>query len=203
MNAAGSSLDEINSSGSSYRNDGTTLILKVEYSNTRSWSGLSKDITYLYTPFLLSDTSFKLYESIWEGTGGDYRANRTLLNKHGVKIDLVQGGNLAKFSFSQLLVSLTTSLTLLAVATVITDIVALYFLPDKDRYENAKYELTEDFSDLRDAEEEAAKNKGKTVGPPSSSSMASRGTGSNNDGYRLIDSEDHGKLYGEKGKNKV
>ena len=98
MNAASSSLDHVSSSGGTYRNDGTTLILKVEvsedivyppsipcstqqrfsnhstntnilpsnlsnhkYSNTASWSGLSKDITYLYTPYLLSDTSFKLY----------------------------------------------------------------------------------------------------------------------------------------------
>jgi hypothetical protein len=73
---------------------------------------------------------------------------------HGVKIDLVQSGVLGSFSFSQLLVSLTTSLTLLAVSTVIVDYAALYLLPDKDRYDAAKNEWTEDFGDLRDADED-------------------------------------------------
>ena len=73
------------------------------------------------------------------------------MNKHGIKIDLVQSGDLGAFSFAQLLISLTTSLTLLAMATVITDYIALYFLPDKEKYDEAKYEWTEDFSDMREA----------------------------------------------------
>jgi hypothetical protein len=79
-----------------------------------------------------------MYEAEYDGVN-NYRENRTLLNKHGVKLDLVQSGYLGKFSFSQLLVSLTTSLTLLAMATLVTDYVALYLLPDKEKYDEAKY----------------------------------------------------------------
>ena len=220
MQAAGSSLDAVSSSGNTYRYDGVTLVVEVEYSNIRSWSGLSGAITYQYTPYLLSATSYKLYDVIWEGdptTAGGYRQNRTLLNKHGVKVDLVQSGNLAAFSFSVLLVSLTTSLTLLAVATVITDYVALYLMPDRVKYDAAKYEWTEDFSDIRDKEEKAeraAKRMYRKQTRPGATSKDAQGGGAyegvssteealNLGGgnpldtdYRLINSEEVVKVYG-------
>ena len=114
------------------------MVMQVDYSNTLSWKGLSNKIQYTYTPTMLSGSSFKVYESVYQGYP-NYRENRTLLNKHGIKIDLVQAGDLGAFSFSELLVSLTTSLTLLAMATVITDYIALYLLPDKELYDGAKY----------------------------------------------------------------
>ena len=132
-------------------------------------SGRAGPITYQYTPYLLTTTSFKLYEEIPTGPPLNYRLNRTLLNKHGVKIDLVQSGSLASFSFPALLVSLTTSLTLLAVATVIVDYVALYLMPDKIKYSGSKYEWTEDFSDMRAAEK--AKNRGRSGSRASSVSV--------------------------------
>jgi hypothetical protein len=42
----------------------------------------------------------------------------------------VQGGELRVFSATSLLIQLTTSLALFAIATVITDFAALYLLPD-------------------------------------------------------------------------
>jgi hypothetical protein len=44
---------------------------------------------------------------------------------------------LREFNFNTLLIQLTTSLTLLAAATVITDLVALYLLPDSEVYEKS------------------------------------------------------------------
>jgi len=161
MGAAGSSLDDNSTSAKTFRYDGTTLVMQVEYTNTASWSGLTGNITYTYKPKLLHSSSFKLYDNIWEGPFGNYRENRTLLNKHGIKIDLVQTGFLSSFSFSNLLVSLTTSLTLLAVASVITDYIALFLMPDRLQYNEAKYELTEDFSDIREAKEKG--NGGQDV----------------------------------------
>jgi hypothetical protein len=57
---------------------------------------------------------------------------RTLLNKHGVYIQAVQQGSLRAFDFNSLLIQLTTSLTLFAVATVVTDFCAIYLLPDHE-----------------------------------------------------------------------
>ncbi|GMH69316.1 hypothetical protein TrRE_jg6064, partial [Triparma retinervis] len=135
LQAAGSSLDLDGN-----RKEGATMVMQVDYSNTLSWKGLSNKIQYTYTPTMLSGSSFKVYDNVYQGYP-NYRANRTLLNKHGIKIDLVQAGDLGAFSFSELLVSLTTSLTLLAMATVITDYIALYLLPDKELYDGAKYGL--------------------------------------------------------------
>lgn len=44
---------------------------------------------------------------------------------HGIFIEAVQGGSLYHLSFTNLLIQLTTSLTLFAMATVVTDFVAM------------------------------------------------------------------------------
>ncbi|KAH8057951.1 ATP P2X receptor [Aureococcus anophagefferens] len=49
---------------------------------------------------------------------------------------------------------LTTSLTLFATATVLTDFLAIYVLPDRNHYNDYKYEVTPDFSDMRHELEE-------------------------------------------------
>jgi len=190
LQAAGSSLDMDGN-----RLEGATMVMQVDYSNTLSWKGLSNKIQYTYTPTMLSGSSFKVYDSVYQGYP-NYRQNRTLLNKHGIKIDLVQAGDLGAFSFAELLVSLTTSLTLLAMATVITDYIALYVLPDKELYDGAKYEWTEDFSDLRDE----MKRKRMERGSRSSRTAAGEGgNGETNDlSYnRLLDSNEHMDLYGQ------
>jgi hypothetical protein len=46
----------------------------------------------------------------------------------------VQGGDLRQFSATALLIQLTTSLALFAMATVLTDFAALYLLPDARVY---------------------------------------------------------------------
>jgi len=193
LQAAGSSLDSETSAGSgeTYRESGVTLIMQVDYTNTLSWAGVADAIQYTYTPYLLGSTSFKMYDAVYSGAN-DYRQNRTLLNKHGVKIDLLQGGDLGAFSFQQLLLSLTTSLTLLAVATVVTDYVALYLLPDKERYDEAKYEWTEDFSDMRDQDKDEMRRKRKERRSGSRDTKPDEGDGAK----RLLDSEEYGAVYG-------
>ena len=43
------------------------------------------------------------------------------------------------------IITLTTAVGLLAVATTIVDLLMLYVLPEKERYQDAKYESTEEF----------------------------------------------------------
>jgi hypothetical protein len=184
LQAADTSLDATSElTGNTYRYDGATLIIEVSYTNNRSWKGVSNDITYTYTPRLLGYTSFKIYDPVYTGNSSNYRSKRTLLNKHSLKIDLVLTGNLYAFSFQMLLVSLTTSLTLLAMASVLTDYIALYLLPDKKRYNDAKYELTEDFRPTSrrgdEDEDEERDNSSNALNSP------------------LIDPEEHLLIYGE------
>lgn len=95
---------------------------------------------------LVRGSSYKHYAAEY----GDYRTTRTLLNQHGIFVEALQGGSLKGFSFNNLLIQLTTSLTLFATATVLTDFLALYVFPDRVAYDRYKYEATEDFGDLRE-----------------------------------------------------
>ena len=64
----------------------------------------------------------------------NYRTKRTLLNRHGVLIEAVQSGTIRQFDWTALILQLATSLALMTVATIITDKVALYVLPDAKAY---------------------------------------------------------------------
>ena len=108
---------------------------------------------------IVKGSSYKYYETEYS----NYRETRKLVNMHGIYIQAVQGGELRGFNFNNLLIQLTTALTLLAVATTLTDYCALYLLPDAPAYTKYKYEQTEDFSDLRDRERAAQKSGGGNV----------------------------------------
>ncbi|KAJ8599890.1 hypothetical protein CTAYLR_002801 [Chrysophaeum taylorii] len=144
LRAADISLDDINYGGMTYRETGTSLLLTITYQNFRPWRGKG-EVVYSYTPDVVGSTSYKLYDTVY----APYRSARTLLNKHGIFIEAAQGGTLRGFSFNNLLLQLTTSLTLFAIATLVTDFAAIYILPDAKMYADYKYETTPDFSDLR------------------------------------------------------
>uniref|UniRef100_A0A7S3K5J9 Purinergic receptor n=1 Tax=Aureoumbra lagunensis TaxID=44058 RepID=A0A7S3K5J9_9STRA len=145
MEATGTSLDQINYADTTYRETGASMILTITYTNFRNWYGKSQ-IRYYYSPDLIPQSNYKFYDPYYS----NYRQNRTLLNKHGIHIQIAQSGTLRTFLFNNLLVQITTSLTLFAIATVITDFAALYLLPDHKIYQQYKYDSTPDFSDLRD-----------------------------------------------------
>jgi hypothetical protein len=60
--------------------------LKITYANTKAWRGTT-EISYVYTPILMAGSSYKYYEAVY----GDYRQSRTLLNKHGIYIEVGVG----------------------------------------------------------------------------------------------------------------
>ncbi len=53
------------------------------------------------------------------------------------------------FSFPQLLISIVSAYVLLSFATFIVDALVLYVLPGRKLYHKAKYEVTENFGQLR------------------------------------------------------
>ena len=66
--------------------------------------------------------------------------SRILLQVHGIKVAVILSGTFHQFRMIQFLVTLTTALGLLAVARVVVDNLMLYVLPNKERYQQAKYE---------------------------------------------------------------
>ena len=120
---------------STLRSSGGTLLLQVVWNDAVSWRGLVEP-HYTYIPQLIGD-SYKESQSFYYQ---EYRQARILMRAHGLKVAVLVEGTFHRFQMVQFLLTLTTALGLLAVARVVVDNLMLYVLPDKERYQQAKYE---------------------------------------------------------------
>lgn len=125
-----------------YRETGGTILLNIFWSDFSSYRGMVEP-HYYYSPQFLAGSSFKQNIPYYHS----YRSSRTLLNAHGIRVAVLLGGEYHQFNAIQFLVTLTTALGLLAVATTIVDALMLYVLPEKKRYQQAKYEEEEEGHD--------------------------------------------------------
>ena len=88
-----------------------------------------------YRPSFISGTKAKVQEQLWT----KYPEQRVTLDRHSLKVVIIQTGMLGRFDLLTLLVTLTTSLGLLAVSTTIVDLLAIRVLPMRAAYRSAKY----------------------------------------------------------------
>ncbi|CAB9513359.1 P2X receptors are ATP-gated ion channels that play a role in intracellular calcium signaling. Not required for the purinergic response to extracellular nucleotides [Seminavis robusta] len=119
-----------------FRDTGATLLLNVFWSDFVNYRGVVEP-HYYYSPQLVGTSSYKQFIPFYHG---HYRSNRTLLNAHGIRVAVLLGGEFHMFHSVTFLVTLTTALGLLAVATTVVDSLMLYVLPEKDRYNQVKYD---------------------------------------------------------------
>lgn len=141
--AAGVRLDDDSfDGGQSVRYEGVIVNLQIEYSNTRLWKGIEDPTRYLYKPSVIPGSSYKTTVAV-SSAYPDLRVRRDL---HGVLFDVRPGGTLAVFDFTQLLLQLTTSLTLLALSTVGVNLLAQHVLRLRHYYSEA---LCDRITDLR------------------------------------------------------
>jgi len=134
----GTTLDELSSvyeSEDSIRYEGSVIIITIEYSNSKPWSGISKVIDYKYSVTLLHGAKSKVMEGIYT----KYPDQRTIQNRHGIVFTVLQQGSLKSFSLITMLTKLTTSLALLAMATTVVDALMSYCLKHKEVYLKMKY----------------------------------------------------------------
>lgn len=148
VQAAGiSSLDDCTDDGTSeqecrtFRDSGATLLVTVV------WSDFDEDshsLTphYTYSSRLIGS---KFQQSTAYYTS--YRSHRILLNAHGIKLVVVLQGDFHEFDWMHLLITATTAVGLLALATTIVDNTMLYVLPERERYNSLKYEQENDVVD--------------------------------------------------------
>jgi len=132
-------------SGHSTRYEGITIDLNIDYSNSVPWHGLQANISYLYKPSVIPRSTFKTTEASPLSPDGLHVLKKSL---HGLLFEVRAGGQLATFDFTQLLLQLTTSLTLLALATVGVNIMAQYVLRYRHYYSEALYDRTADFDNI-------------------------------------------------------
>ena len=127
---------------------GTTLIVGIEYENWAPWEIMTRMAhpRYKYTITSLYNNSFRNTEAIYDV----YPESRTLMLRSGVRLVVVQSGELRNFSFANLLITLATSLTLLAITTTIVDVVSTTIMTDSTLYKDYKNQHTPDISDVRE-----------------------------------------------------
>lgn len=119
-----------------FRESGATVLLTIVWNDFRPYHGLVEPF-YFYKPRIIG-TSYK--ESLAFYDGSDYRQSRTLMSAHGVKVAVVIAGNFHQFTWLNFLITVTTALGMLAVATAVVDACMLYIVPGKERYQQVKYE---------------------------------------------------------------
>ena len=152
LRAAGvASLDAPNgvNGSESMRFGGTLLVMTITYSNflqdTNAYS--ENYITYTYSVEQVDGVEFKTEQPV-PAAGAGTAPSRTVLDRHGIRLLVKQSGNLGRFDFATLLVSLTASLGLLAASTLIVDCLAVRVLPLRAVYNGYKTSNTVDFEEL-------------------------------------------------------
>lgn len=146
LQAGGVTLDTVASkSGQPLRYQGSTVTLDVQYFNTWRWSGILKQVSYIYTVATFTDNAYKATEVVWLR----YPDQRVRRSVHGVRLTVVPTGRLGTFDFQTLLLTLTTSLTLLALGATVVRYLALYVLKHRGYYQEMLIQVSADFSDVR------------------------------------------------------
>jgi len=149
LQSMGISLDVESKKGSGHtlRYEGLGVEIDIEYSNSVRWVGRTEP-WYVYKPLIVPSAEYKLSQ-IDDLSYPDRRVRRS---QHGILFQVKASGHLAKFDFTSLLVQLTTSLTLLAVATVIVNFFAQHILKHRVYYAQALFDQTTVFSHIVELE---------------------------------------------------
>lgn len=141
-------------SGHSLRYEGLTVTLKIHYFDTWPWHGVLRDgngrtkVLYVYSLVPLKDNPYKVSDLIYS----KYPEERIRRDMHGIYLSAMPEGELGIFDAQTLLLTVTTSLTLLAIAATVVRYIAMYFLKQRNYYKEMLIHVSADFSDVRDLE---------------------------------------------------
>jgi len=135
-----------------YRQTGATVVLTIEYINRVPWfPPEGSNVDFVYKSQVLRGTSYRMVDSKPIAFDFENGRHEKLLSVHqGIRVVAVQSGMIWKFDIQVLLLQATTSLALIAVAVTVVDALAMYILPNRVLYRAYKYQVTEDFSEIRD-----------------------------------------------------
>eukprot|EP00741_Cyanophora_paradoxa_P005524 tig00000900_g5356.t1 len=121
--------------GESVRSDGLVLVVYIDYGN-RGIAPNQDEISYKYKVRAIQGKKYKAEEVLW----APYPSRRVIRNRHGLLITFVAVGEVGVFSFQTMLINLVTALGLMAVATTVTDMLALHLMPQKKYYKEYKFQ---------------------------------------------------------------
>lgn len=152
LKAAGiSSLDSDSTinAANTMRYDGLLVLVAINYENRQSDVSSLK---YRYSLHVLPGVDVVNMEPSTVVDGQVFQRS-----VYGIRFMFIVAGTIGKFDFPTLLTSVVSGLVLLKVASTIVDLLLLYAMPDKSIYKKHKYEMTEDFSEVRQANKDAKK----------------------------------------------
>lgn len=160
LQAAGiASLDQVagtdnDLSNSTLRYTGTIIVINIEYSNYFADTGSANvsNVLYRYRVSAVRNAEYKAEGAVLPTGFGVTAPSRTVINHHGVRVVISFSGNVGWPDAQTTLINLTVSLSLLSVAVIILDTVALGCCPLRHVYRQFKERTTIDFSDLRKAQ---------------------------------------------------
>lgn len=131
--------------GGSFRYDGVLLMVIVEYYNTYRDND---KLHYTYTVYRIPNVNVIAQQPSQSVPGG-----YTQRSWYGIRVIFAVSGSVGKFDFPTLLTALVSGAVLVKVAATVVDLLLLYIMPDKLLYRKHKFEVTDDFSDVRELKE--------------------------------------------------
>ena len=147
------SLDRYNGGANgTYRENGVTITVQIEYSNREDWS-FPTSPAYTYKVKHQKGSSASFEDSYY----ASYPDGLTIVQNSGVKINFVQSGVFYSFDGTEALIRISTALALFAVATTVVDSLARYVMKHRDIYNEIMVEESQDFGDLCRKEHEESK----------------------------------------------
>lgn len=137
-----------NSDAESIRSKGLAVSLSIEYFNSMPWLGLLSRVNYVYR--LTPNRQPTIRNTI---TNLGYHHQRRLLREHGLSINVFGGGALAGRNLTNCLSACLTVFALFVLADyVMRKIVVWLLFMRRMYYEDYMYEITADFSYVRELE---------------------------------------------------
>ncbi|CAG8732723.1 8831_t:CDS:2, partial [Ambispora leptoticha] len=121
--------------GESYRSSGIVIVIIIDYQNLP----FKNTITYKYRPQYIPGNEYKSVENIFMPNG-----SYVVKERHGLRLIFQQNGEIGRFDFISLLQNIVAGFALFSLATIIVEVLMLKFLPEKDVYEQVKFETTHD-----------------------------------------------------------
>lgn len=157
MMAMGLSLDgpSYSGSGHSIRFEGLTVTLRISYFDTWPWHGVLKgadgqpEVSYVYDLIPLPENPFKVVDLQYL----QFPSRRVKISQHGIYLSVKAEGTLGVFDLQNLLVTLTTSFTLLAVGATVVKYIAIFVLKQRSYYKELLVGVSADFSNIRELEQ--------------------------------------------------
>lgn len=127
------------------RQRGTVLVVNIHYNNLKPWTLFRTQDPAEYEISVTARPVDK-YKSFKVTEGSNDIREMTVA--YGTLIIVQSSGSIGVFRMIHMLIVVSTSAGLMAAASVLTDVLALYVMPMSEEYNKAKYQETADIHDM-------------------------------------------------------